>query len=187
MNIALRTTILGLGLLLAAGGCACAQGVRVDKSDIRFVSKQMGANVEGRFRTWKADVVFLPAALDKSKAEFDIDLASVDLASPESEAELRGAAWFDTAKFPVAHFASTSIKDLGGNRYEITGELRLKGIVRTCVVPVTLKTGAGGDRVAEGKFSLKRLDYRVGEGMWADTDTVANDVVVSVRIVLPPA
>jgi polyisoprenoid-binding protein YceI len=184
MRLALRVTIVGLGLLVAAG--ACAQGVLVDKSDIRFVSKQMGANVEGRFRKWKADVDFQPAALDKSKADFDVDLASVDLASPESEAELKGAAWFDAAKFPVAHFASTSIKDLGANRYEITGELRLKGISRTCVVPVTLTTTAAGERVADGKFSLKRLDYRVGDGIWADTDTVANDVVVSVRIVLAP-
>src|SRR5512144_1072153 len=102
-----------LGLLAFVATAAAAQGVVVDKSDISFVTKQMGANVEGRFRKWKANVVFKPQALASSKAEFDIDLASIDFASEEFEAEVRGAAWFDTAKFPVARFASTSIKDLG--------------------------------------------------------------------------
>ena len=186
MTSPLRTILPLLGVLLLAANPALAQGVLVDKSDIRFVAKQMGVNVEGRFRKWTANVVFLPAALDKSRAEFDIDLASVDLASTESETELKGPAWFDSAKFPKAHFASTSIKDQGGGKYEIAGSLSLKGVAKAYVVPVTVSTDAAGNRVAEGKFSLKRLDYRVGEGMWADTDTVANDVIVAVRIVLPP-
>ena len=38
---------------------------------------------------------------------FEIELASIDLASEETEAEIRRPAWFDTAKFPVATFAST--------------------------------------------------------------------------------
>jgi polyisoprenoid-binding protein YceI len=182
----MRAMLLPIGVLMLTANPAAAQGVLVDKSDIRFVSKQMGVNVEGRFRKWTANVVFLPAALDKSRAEFDIDLASVDLASDDSENELKGPGWFDSARFPRAHFASTSITDRGGGRYEIAGALSLKGVARPYVVPVTLRTDPTGNRVAEGKFSLKRLDYRVGEGLWGDTDTVANDVIVSVRIVLPP-
>jgi hypothetical protein len=46
-------------LLLATSGAA-AQGVLIDKSEIRFVSKQMGVNVEGRFRKWKASVDWKP-------------------------------------------------------------------------------------------------------------------------------
>ena len=99
----------------------------IDKSEIRFVSKQMGVNVEGRFRKWKANVEFLPEDLAKSKADFEIDLGSIDLASEESETEVRRPRWFDTAKFPVATFQSTAIKDLGGERYEIAGKLTHEG------------------------------------------------------------
>jgi polyisoprenoid-binding protein YceI len=186
MTLLWRTLVLPWCMLLLAANQAVAEEVLIDRSDIRFVAKQLGVNVEGRFRKWTANVVFLPGALDKSRAEFDIDLASVDLASAESESELKGPAWFDSARFPRAHFASTAIKDQGGGKYEIVGALSLKGVARPCVVPVTLRTDAAGNRVAEGKFSLKRLDYRIGEGLWADTDTVANDVIVSARIVLPP-
>ena len=59
-------------------------------------------------------------------------------------------------------------------------------MTHNAVVPITLKKDAAGNSVAEGSFTLKRLDYKIGEGEWADPDTVANDVVVRVRMVLPP-
>ena len=174
-------------MLMAASGGAAAQGVLIDQSEIRFVSRQLGANVEGRFRKWKASVDFRPDDLAHSKAGFEIDLASVDLASEESEAEVRRPPWFDTARFPVATFASTGMRDLGGDRYEIAGRLSLKGVARDVVVPVAVKRDAAGNRVAEGEFKVRRLEFKLGEGQWADTATVANDVAVRVRMVLPPA
>lgn len=163
---------------------AAADGVLVDKSEIRFVTKQMGVNFEGRFRKWRADVLFLPGDLARSRAVFDIDLASIDLASEDSESEVRGPLWFDMRTFPVAHFASTSMKSLGGDKYEIVGPLSMKGVTKNVVVPIALKKDASGNRVAEGTFIVKRLDYGIGLGLWADPETVANDVVVKIRMVL---
>ena len=171
----------GMGLTTAL-----ADTVVPGKSEIAFTMKQMGVNFDGRFKAWKADIVFKPAALDQSKVTIDIDLASLDLASADSEAEARDALWFNTSKFPVAHFASTSFRSLGGDRYEVAGKLALKGITRDCVVPIAVKADAAGNRVAEGAFLLKRLEYKIGEGEWADTATVADDIRVRVRIVLPP-
>ena len=181
-----RSFIPSLGMMLLAAGQAGAQGVLIDKSEIRFITRQMGANVDGRFRRWKANIVFVPKDLGRSKADFDIELGSVDLASDELEAEIKRASWFDTAKFPVAHFASSAIRDLGGDKYEVVGQLTIKGITHDAVVPITLKKDASGNSVAEGNFTLKRLDYKIGEGQWADPETVANDVIVRVRMVLPP-
>ena len=181
-----RSFIPSLGMMLLAAGQAGAQGVLIDKSEIRFITRQMGANVEGRFRRWKANIAFVPKDLRRSKADFDIELGSVDLASDELEAEIKRALWFDTAKFPVAHFASSAFRDLGGDKYEIVGELTIKGITHDAVVPITLKKDAAGNSVAEGNFTLKRLDYKIGEDQWADPETVANDVIVRVRMVLPP-
>jgi len=182
---ALRT--LTLLALVAAAPLAAAQGVQVDKSEIRFVSKQMGVNVDGRFRKWTANVVFLPADLAHSKADFDVDLASIDLASAESESEVKGAVWFNTAKFPVAHFASSSVRSTGPDRYEFAGTLAIKGTTRNVVVPVTVRKDAAGNAVAEGTFTVKRLEYKIGEGEWADPSTVADDVTVRIRMVLAPS
>lgn len=174
-------------LALFAGSAAHADTIIVDKSEIAFTMKQMGVTFDGRFRKWKAEVVFQPKAPAASKAVIDVDLGSVDLASSESETEAKGALWFDTAKFPVAHFMSTAIRDLGENHYEVAGKLMLKGITHDCVVPLEVKTDAAGNRAAEGTFSLLRLDYRIGEGEWADTGTVDNDILVHVRMVLAPS
>jgi len=173
-------------MLLAASGSAAAEGVLIDKSEIRFVSKQMGASVEGRFRRWKANVDFRPGDPAKSKANFEIELASIDLASEASEIETRRAVWFDTAKFPVATFTSTAVRSVGTDRYEVAGTLTMKGVAKDVVVPVALRKDASGNAVAEGQFTLKRLEFKIGEGVWADTDAVANDIVVRVRMVLPP-
>ena len=165
---------------------ALAQGVLVERSEIRFVSKQMGVNVEGRFRKWTANVVFLPDQLERSKADFTIELASIDLASEESEGEVRGPLWFDAAKFPVARFVSTSIRSVGPDRYEVAGRLSIKGTTRELAVPITYKRDASGGGVVEGSFVVKRLDFRIGEGLWADTGTVADEVNVRTKMVLAP-
>jgi polyisoprenoid-binding protein YceI len=186
MRVLLRSFIPSLGMLLLAATQGDAQGLLIDKSEIRFVSKQLGVNVEGRFRKWKANIVFLPQDLAKSKAEFEIDLGSIDLASDESETEIKSPQWFNTARFPVARFASTMIRNVGSDKYEVVGKLTLKGITKDVVVPIALKKDATGNSVAEGSFPVKRTDYQVGEGEWADTDLVGNDVIVRIRMVLPP-
>ena len=182
-----RPFIPSLAMMLLASSGAGAQGVLIDKSEIRFISRQMGANVEGRFRKWKANVDFRPNDLAKSRAEFTVDLGSIDLASEESETEIMRPRWFDTAKFPVATFQSTAMKGLGGDKYEIAGKLTLKGIVRDETIPIEVKRDAAGNSVASGEFTIKRLEFKIGDGQWADPSVVADEVLVRVRMVLPRA
>ena len=181
---ALRATLIAL--LVAGAQHAWAEGVAVDKSEIRFVANQLGVNVEGRFKRFKANVSFRPNALQSSKAEFEIDLSSVDLASEDSEREVRGAMWFDARRFPVARFTSTSFRDAGGGKYQMSGKLSMKGITRDVTLPFAITRDSAGNRIAESTFGLKRLDFKVGEGEWGDPDTVADNVVVRVRMVLTP-
>jgi len=173
-------------MLMAASGGASAHGVLIERSEIRFAGKQTRGALEGKFRKWRANVDFRPKELAKSKADFEIELDSIDLASEETEAEVRRPAWFDTAKFPVARFTSSAMKDLGGDRYEIAGRLSMKGVTREVVIPIALRKDAAGNSVAEGQFAFNRLDFRIGDGVWADTGTVANEVGVRIRMVLPP-
>jgi polyisoprenoid-binding protein YceI len=182
-----RPFIPSLAMLLLASSGVGAQAVLIDKSEIRFISRQMGVNIEGRFRKWKANVDFRPNDLRKSRAEFEIDLSSIDLASEETETEVMRPRWFDTARFPVATFHSTAMKDLGGDRYEIAGKLTVKGRVQDEKIPIEVKRDAAGNSVATGEFTIKRLAFDVGNGQWADPTVVADEVVVRVRMVLPRA
>jgi polyisoprenoid-binding protein YceI len=183
----LRPFVPSLAMLLLATSGAASQGVLIEKSEIRFVSRQMGANVEGRFRKWKARVDWRPEDLGCSRADFEIDLSSIDLANEAYETEIRRPRWFDTAKYPFASFQSSAVLNLGGERYQIAGKLTMKGTTRVVTIPVQWHKDAAGNAVTEGRFTIKRLDFNVGDGPWSDPMAVADDVLVCVRMVLPRA
>jgi polyisoprenoid-binding protein YceI len=84
------------------------------QSEIRFVSKQMGAPVEGRFKKFDANFDFNPTQLQNAKISFTIDLTSVSMGAKETEQEVVKAEWFNTAAFPRATFQSYSVKPGGG-------------------------------------------------------------------------
>jgi hypothetical protein len=41
--------------------------------------------------------------------------------------------------------------------------------------------------VLTGKATVKRLDFNVGGGDWADTELLPNDVAISTKVVFTPA
>ncbi|MDE1989102.1 MAG: YceI family protein [Betaproteobacteria bacterium] len=171
--------------LLLAAGASWGAGLIPEKSSLSFVGKQMGAPVEGRFRHFDGDIVFKPADLAHSHARIEVDLASIDLASDESESEIKGKSWFHVAAHPKAVFESTGIRALGGDRYEVKGRLTVKGITRELTLPLQVHS-VGGSTVAEGSTVLRRTDFNVGEGVWADPDSVALEVRVNYKMTLKP-
>jgi polyisoprenoid-binding protein YceI len=153
------------------------------QSEVDFTSRQMGVPVEGKFRKFDAQVAFDPKKPEAAKIGITIDLGSASLGAPETEAELVKPTWFDSKKFPQATFQSTSVKAAGPAKFDVAGKLTIKGHAQDVVVPVTL-TQAGGTTTAAGAFTLKRLDFKIGEGEWADTSMVANDVQVKFKLAL---
>ncbi len=174
---------LAVALAGAIAYPACAQQVLPAQSEIGFVSRQMGVPVAGRFSRWQAQIAFDPARPEAGQVAFAIDTASASLGAPETDAELPKPAWFDASRFPRASFQSSAIRRSGAGRYEISGKLAIKGRTRDVVVPVTL-TQAGTRSIATGSFTIRRLDFHVGDGEWADPTMVANDVQVNFKLAL---
>jgi polyisoprenoid-binding protein YceI len=155
---------------------------QASKSALSFVSKQMNVPVEGQFKSFRSKIAFDPAKPAAAKAEFEIDLASIDAGSKDANDEVAGKAWFDTKAFPVARFVATSVKPLGNNRFEVAGKMSIKGRTLDLTTPVTLRQ-EGNSATFEGALVIKRADYAIGEGMWADFGTVANEVQIKFRLV----
>jgi polyisoprenoid-binding protein YceI len=164
-------------------GVAAAQTVLYDKSRISCVSRQMNVPVEAVFRKFSAQVVFDPAHAETAKAQIDIDVGSFDIDNAEANDDARGKPWFDARNFPKATFVSSAIRALGGGRYEARGALTIKGKTLEVVTPFTWRAEAGGG-VIDGTFNVKRLQYNIGDGVWKDTETVADDVQIRYRLVL---
>lgn len=180
MNTVIRTAAVA-GLALVASLAQADQKLLPAQSEIAFVSKQMGVPVEGKFKRWDAQLAFDPKKPEAGKVSFAIDTGSASFGSAETDAEVPKPEWFGVAKFPKATFQSTAMKGLGGGKFEVTGQLSIKGAVRNVVVPVAL-TQAGPNTTATGQFTIKRLDFKIGEGDWADTSMVANDVLVKFKL-----
>jgi polyisoprenoid-binding protein YceI len=180
--------IAAIACLLAAIALAAVaqapQRIIAAKSSIHFVTRQMNVPVEGQFRKFDATIAFDPAKPEATKAQFEVELASIDLANEEGETEARRKLWLDVAAFPKASFVASSVKSTGPGKFEASGPLTIKGTSRNIVAPFTLAE-AGGVRTVEGQFPLKRLQFKIGEGAWSDTDTVADEVLVRFRFVLP--
>ena len=153
------------------------------QSEIAFVSKQMGVPVEGVFKKFDARIELDPKKPEAGNVSFSVDTGSASLGIAQTDAELPKPEWFNTPKFPQASFQSGAIKGLGGGRFEVTGKLTIKGNVRDIVVPVSVVQIAGTS-MASGAFTIKRLEFRIGEGDWGDTSIVANEVQVRFNLAL---
>ena len=178
----MKKILLALALATAFSAQAVEYSqVQTDKSAIAFVYKQMGVAVDGKFRKFVSQLNFDPAKPTAAKATFEVDLASVDTGAPEGDDEVATKPWFNTKAFPTAHFVSGSVKALGGNRYEVAGQLTIKGKTQEVVVPATF-TAQGNSGVFDGGFTIRRGDFAIGEGSWAKFDIVANEVQIKFRI-----
>lgn len=161
---------------------APADTVDYAKSEITFVSKQMNVPVQGRFKTFTAKIVFDSRKLASAKAEIAVELSSIDTGSAEADEEVGKKGWFNTSAFPTATFSSSAVTKTGPDRYQARGKLSIKGIGQDVIAPFSVKRD--GDVVTyDGAFTLKRLQFKIGEGVWSDIDTVADEVQVKFRIV----
>lgn len=174
-------------VLFAAGlpGARAADYVQAPGSTLTFAAKYQGEVFAGRFPAFSTRLRFDPANMAGGRLDVVIPLAGTVTGDAERDASLRGTDFFNVAKFPQARFVSTTLRALGGNRYAADGQLSLRGVSR----PVTLVfTWSPGPRpVLAGQATVKRLDFGVGGGDWADTGIIPNEVAVSTKVVFAPA
>jgi polyisoprenoid-binding protein YceI len=156
-------------------------------SEIAFTTKQMGVPVEGKFGKFTAQIALDPKKPETGSVAFTIDTGSARFGSAELDAEVPKATWLNVPKFPQASFASSAIKAAGPGKFEVAGKLTIKGNVRDVTVPVQVtQAGAPNAQIstASGAFTIKRLEFKVGDGEWTDTSMLANDIQVRFKLQL---
>jgi polyisoprenoid-binding protein YceI len=157
------------------------------KSTLEYSFVQAGAQNKGTFK--KYTVTLDMAADSPGKLDVVIDMNSLDTGDKERDDTLRGTDLFDVAKNPQARFTSTQITKSGAG-YDAVGKLTLRGVTKDAHVPFTLRSATEqGKSVSylEGKTTLKRLDFGVGQGDWKSTEWVGNDVGISSSVRLTAA
>ena len=95
----MKSVVVSFALLATALAAQAQQAIVPAQSEVSFTSRQMGVPVDGKFKTFSAQVAFDPAKLATSKIAFTVDTGSADI-SREANAELPKAVWFNVAAFP---------------------------------------------------------------------------------------
>lgn len=151
-------------------------------SKVSFVGAKVTRKHDGSFGTFNGAIDLVDGKPENGAVTVDIDIASLTADDPKLTGHLKSPDLLDAAKFPKAHFASTSVKAGGdkGATHTVTGNLTLHGVTKSISFPATIKmNGAATDVNAE--FGINRKDFGiVYPGM--PNDLIKDEILIKLEI-----
>ncbi len=153
--------------IVASGATALAGEWQQDAAHttIGFSAKHMVVtNVAGKFKDFTIKVKSDKQDFSDAKIEVRIKASSINTENDMRDNHLRSDDFFAADKYPEIVFVSTSMKNLGDDKYAVIGDLTIRGITKK----VTLDAEFGGvvkDPWGNTKAgfslngSLNRFDY----------------------------
>lgn len=100
-------------------------------SEIGFkVKHMMFTNVSGKFSQFEASIESNEDNFETASIQFKANVASIDTANGDRDNHLRGTDFFDVEKFPTLSFASESVKKVGNDSYQVTGDFTIKDVTK---------------------------------------------------------
>jgi len=152
-------------------------------SSLTFTATQNGAPVTGTFKTFSGEINFDPNQLSASKVKIIIDVASVSDAYNQLADTLKTSDWFNVKTFPQAIFQSTEFSKTKDGSYESKGTLAIRDKTLPVMLTFTLEEYSQTHARIKGSTMIKRTAFGVGQGEWADTKAVKDDVQINFTIV----
>ena len=150
-------------------------------SRLGFTTHYAGEPITGTFHKWQARIKFCPDDLPHASIVATINLASADTRDASRDENLRGASFFDAARFVQARFTASGFKVTAPGRYAASGTLALHGVSRPVKLVFALKV-SGDTADAQGSTALSRLAFKVGSDKWAAIDQIPDPVTVQFTI-----
>lgn len=176
--------ILLMSLSLMAG--AKEYSKLTDDSFIQFSGVQNKKNAfTGHFESFEVKADFDKHNPEQSQINVTVDLASVESGSSKRDSMLKKNNWFDVENAPRSYFKSTSIKAISGDTYELSGELKIKGITKPYSFRIEIRELVDLLQLS-GKLTINRLDFELGLGSWKNPDWVRHEVEVEFDIAVKP-
>jgi polyisoprenoid-binding protein YceI len=182
------------GLILTAGTLS-AQTTKwaVDPvhSNIKFsVTHMVVSEVEGSFKKFEGTVENGKPDFSDAVVNFTVDVNSVNTDNEMRDGHLKSDDFFNVSKYPSMTFKSTSVKALGGNKYQLVGNLTIRDVTKSVTFDVTyggtIKTPMGVKAGFKAKTTINRFDYNLkwNNALEAGSLVVDKDVVITLNIEL---
>jgi polyisoprenoid-binding protein YceI len=154
-------------------------------TEVKFKVKHLVVStVTGRFDKVTGTVQASKPDFSDARIQFEADVDSINTNNEQRDAHLKSPDFFDTANFPKLSFVSTSIRPKGENKYELKGDMTIRGTKRNIALDVTYNgtvKGFDGDVAAfEITGKLNRQEF----GLRWNAMTETGGVVVSDEVKL---
>lgn len=127
-----------------------------DSSQIQFTLGKNG-ETKGRFKK-VTGTMMIASEITQSKINVTMKMADFTTYNKMRDDHLMGDEYFNASKNPEMRFKSTAFKELGEDRYEVTGSFSMLGVSKT--VSLTLQRIELNDKLAiVGSGSLDRTEF----------------------------
>jgi polyisoprenoid-binding protein YceI len=179
----MKKNMLFAALFLALFDAAAQSVWTLDKahSKIAFtVTHHLISEVDGYFAEYEGKMTAEKEDFTDAVFELSIKTASLTTNFEMRDNHLKSPDIFDVEKYPAITFKSTSITQIAGNRYKLTGDLTMKTTTLSVTLDLTIVGPVKNDRAkrfeigVKGIGRLSRLAFGVGERL--GTTSVSDDV-----------
>ncbi len=154
------------------------------------VRHMMVSTVRGRMGKVTGTVFLEEDDVTRSRVEAMIDASEIDTGEPKRDQHLRSADFLDTSKYSSISFRSKRVRKLAGDKYEVVGDLTMKGITKEVTldvegVPRPFIDPFGKERMGGTvRTKINRQDFGVNFHKVMDNGglLVGNDVEITIDV-----
>jgi polyisoprenoid-binding protein YceI len=163
-------------------------------SSLAFEARHMVVTrMRGRFRSFSGEFDIAEQPEDSS-VEVSIDAASLDTTNNAADESLKGDKFLDVERFPTLHYRSTEVHHVEGGRWQVDGDLTIKGLTLPITLDATFEGAVAAGRTARAKMAFvargefDRRDYGmdfnipVPSGGWIVGNRVRLDLDVEANL-----
>lgn len=184
-----RALFFFLALFTTRVVCAAtAYEIDVAHSRVGFsIRHMMISDVEGKFGNFTGEIQWDTADSSKSSIQGSIKTDSIDTDNEKRDGNLKGAEFFDAAKFPEITFKTKKIEKRG-DQFVATGDLTMKGVTKEVQIPFSITApikdpfGAGMRIGLKGSMVINRKDYGISWNKVMDSGGVMLGDEVTVQL-----
>jgi polyisoprenoid-binding protein YceI len=180
----MKLHVLLCALALCPAALADVRQADAGAGSLQFTATQADAKFTGSFTKFQVKLDFDPAQPQSGRLDVTVDAASIDSQDAERDEILRSPDFFWVEKHPQAEYHATRF-ERAGTGWRALGDLAIRGVTKPVPVSFTLAP-AGSATVMKGTASFKRLPFGLGQGDWASTEWVGDDVEVRFELKLAP-
>ena len=133
-------------------------------SEVTFQVRHLLTKVRGRFSTFTGTIRYDEAQPEQSSVEISIEAASIDTGEANRDTHLRSDDFFAVDKYPTLSFTSARIAPAGNARFDVTGDLTIRGVTKRITAPVSVLGKAidpwGNEKLGlETEFTVNRKEF----------------------------